>query len=91
MISSYFNLPFGCWAYCQFPSVTAGGSYIGKIENGADLLVWVGRLQLVVARSKSWKRSARVAPSGFDGIDAAGCPPTERLYRTLGSALAHRR
>jgi hypothetical protein len=90
MISSYFRLPFGCWAYCQFPSITDGGSYIGKIDNGADLLVWIGRLQLVVARSKRKRRGADAVPSGFDGIDAVGCPPTERLYRTLRSASADR-
>jgi hypothetical protein len=90
MISSYFNLPFGGWAYCQFPSVTDGGSYLGKIKNGNDLLVWIGRFQFVVGRSRRWGRGSAAKPSGFDEIDSSGCPPTERLYRMLRSCSAHR-
>ena len=90
MISSYFNLPFGGWAHCQFPSVTNSGSYLGKIENGRDLLVWIGRFQIVLARSTKKGRGAGAVPCGFDEIDTSGCPPTERLYRTLRSALAYR-
>lgn len=89
MISSYFNLPFGGWLHCQFPSATTSDSYFGKIENGRDLLVWIGGFQFVIARSTRKGRGAAAVPCGFEGIDT-GCPPTERLYRTLRSALAYR-
>ena len=90
MISHYFNLPFGGWAHCQFPAVIDGGSYLGKIENGNDLLVWIGRFQFVVGRSKKWGRGSAAKPAGFEEIDSVGCPPTERLYRMHRSSLAYR-
>lgn len=90
MISSYFNLPFGGWLHCQFPSATTSDSFLGMIENGRDLMVWIGRFQFVIARSTKKSRGAGGAPYGFDEIDTFGCPPTERLYRTLRSALAYR-
>jgi hypothetical protein len=83
MISSYFNLPFGGWAYCQFPSVTGTASYLGKIKNGRDLLVWFGRFEFVIGRSKNERRRAGPVSRDPDGTNSLGCPPTERLYRTL--------
>jgi hypothetical protein len=53
-------------------------------------LVWIGRFQIVLARSTKKGRGAGAVPCGFDEIDTSGCPPTERLYRTLRSALAYR-
>ncbi len=90
MISSFFNLPFGGWAYCQFPSVTNSNSYLGKIENGGDTLVWIGRFEFVIGRTKRKGRGAAAVPCGFDEIDSSGCPPTERLYRMLRTCSAHR-
>jgi hypothetical protein len=90
MISSYFNLPFGGWAYCQFPSVTDPGTYLGKIKNGRDLLIWFGRFEFVIGRSKRERRGAGAVSSISDEINSLGCPPTERLYRTLRSCSSHR-
>ncbi len=50
MIRTFFRLPFGLWGFCEFPSLTANSTIIGKIRNGGDLLVWVGRLEFVFGR-----------------------------------------
>jgi len=50
MIRTFFHLPFGLWVFCEFPSTTGNNTLFGKIRNGGDLLVWVGRLELVFGR-----------------------------------------
>ncbi len=50
LISSYINFPFGRWAYCQYPAVVEARSSFGKIEMGSDLLLWIGQLEVVLAR-----------------------------------------
>ena len=87
MISSFFNLPFGGWVYCQFPSVTSTNSYLGKIESGGDLLIWIGSCEFVIGRSKK-SREAAAVPGGFDDTNTTNCPPTERLYRMLRTCSA---
>ncbi len=60
MIRTFFRLPFGLWGFCEFPSTTANSRVFGKIRNGGDLLVWVGRLELVFGREHrdhNWFRS----------------------------------
>lgn len=59
MIRTFFRLPFGLWGFCEFPSTTANSTVFGKIRNGGDLLVWVGRLELVFGREhggRNWFR-----------------------------------
>ena len=62
LISSYINLPFGCWAYCQYPAVVEARTFQGKLKMGSDLLVWIGRLEVVFARdgrkAAAWSRRA---------------------------------
>ena len=57
LISSYINLPFGCWAYCQYPAIVEANSAFGTIKSGSDLLIWIGSLELIIARD-SRKASA---------------------------------
>lgn len=52
MIRTFFRLPFGHWGFCEFPSTTGNNTLFGKIRNGRDLLVWVGRLELVLGRER---------------------------------------
>lgn len=53
MIRTFFSLPFGLWGFCEFPSTTSNDTVFGKIRNGGDLLVWMGRLELVLGRERS--------------------------------------
>ncbi len=60
MIRTFFRLPFGLWGFCEFPSTTGYGSFAGKIWNGRDLLVWVGRFELVFGRERRKRNWFRI-------------------------------
>jgi hypothetical protein len=87
MISSYINLPFGRWAYCQFPAIVEANSVCGKIKSGSDLLIWIGQLELVIARdaskAKAWsiqtqlQRLARLLQSLWPATDSGQLAPQQ--------------
>jgi hypothetical protein len=52
MIRSFFRLPLGFWGFCEFPSTIGNRAVFGRIRNGRDLLVWAGRLELVLGRER---------------------------------------
>lgn len=64
MIRSFFRLPFGLWGFCEFPATTGNCTFFGKIRNGRDLLVWVGRLELVFGRERRERKGFGLGRGG---------------------------
>lgn len=61
MIRTFFHFPFGLWGFCEFPSTTGTNTMFGKIRSGGDLLVWVGRLEIVLGRERRDRKRSRTA------------------------------